>query len=89
VYCIITVADGSVRVGVTRQGVYGDVTVRWTSSHQVGTDVTAGVTAAAASDDDDVSLGIVQPASGSVTLSNGQPTAIFSVKVICLFLSRL
>jgi len=70
VICLCTV-DNSVQVGVTRLGTYGDVTVRWLTT-QVDTD----------DDSKRVPLGSIHPPSGSVTLVNGEETAIFFVEVI-------
>jgi len=63
---------------VSRLGSYGDVTVRWFSTRQVDTD----------DDSEPVPLGSVLPPSGSVTLTNGQETAMFTVKVIRLVLCK-
>ena len=60
------------QVGVTRLGTYGDVKVNWLSTQAKS----------------NVSQGIVYPVSGSVTLTNGQQTAVFSVRVICQFLLK-
>jgi len=64
-------ADNSVQVGVTRLGTYGDVTVRWLTT-QVDTDDASKL----------VPLGSIHPPSGSVTLVNGEETAVFSVEVM-------
>lgn len=63
------VADNLVQVGVSRLGTYGDVAVSWVSTQRdnVSTQVT---------------LGLVRPPSGSVTLTNGQNVAVFFVEVI-------
>ena len=60
------------QLGVTRLGTYGDVRVNWLSTQAKS----------------NISQGIVHPASGSVTLTNGQQTAVFSVRVICQFLLK-
>jgi len=65
----VCVADDVVQVGVSRLGTYGDVTVSWLSTRP--DDVSGQIT-----------LGTVRPSSGSVTLTNGQDVATFSVTVI-------
>jgi len=67
--CRACVADNSVQVGVSRLGTYGDVTVDWLSTQRG--DIS-----------EQILLGIVRPPSGSVTLTNGQDLATFSVMVI-------
>jgi len=65
------VANNSVQVGVRRIGTYGNVTVHWSSTQANSVD-----------DSGQISLGTVQPATGSVTLSHGRDTAVFTVHVM-------
>jgi len=62
---------------VTRLGTYGDVTVRWLSTQVDDAD-----------NSEQVSVGSVRPPSGSITLTSGQQTAVFFVKVMSLILCK-
>jgi len=66
----LSLASNLVEVAVRRLGTYGAVTVHWSS-----------IQARSDNDSRTMSLGTVQPSSGSITLTDRQETAVLFVEV--------